>query len=225
MMNQPSNTAFGLYELFRIVIPGFYFAALSFLFFRSYLYQFLPLRINSTTALLLVAFFTIIAGLTLYAKETTKRRKAFQENQPSRFLSDKARTMKNMPLLDTHAARKLYFYLLNNHMPAAFHEKIFFFGTVYHIMTTLRRTSFWFAVLGTLAIGFEMYRESSLSDIQVLVLFTIGVWLIYLLNVRYNKADRKMQENYQDQIFWLQMNTELVETILRKYRDAGTEEK
>jgi hypothetical protein len=57
------------------------------------------------------------------------------------------------------------------------------------------------------------------------VLYTVGVWLVYLLNVRYNKADRKMQENYQDQIFWLQMNNDVVESTLRKFRDVNTLER
>jgi hypothetical protein len=52
---------------------------------------------------------------------------------------------------------------------------------------------------------------------QGLISFCILIWLIYLLNVKYNKADRKMQENYQDQIFWLQMNEELIQDLFRKY--------
>jgi hypothetical protein len=62
----------------------------------------------------------------------------------------------------------------------------------------------------------------TLFELQHLLLFTFIVWLIYLLNVRYNKADRKMQENYQDQIYWLQMNNELVEQILRKRQPSST---
>ncbi|MCI0706638.1 MAG: hypothetical protein L0Y80_04020 [Ignavibacteriae bacterium] len=225
-MNHTSSTAFGLYELFRILIPGFYFTALLYLFYVSYMHQFFPSHPGDAVIVFLFLFFTVIAGLTLYAKETTKRRKAFSENQPSRYLSDKARTMKNMPLLDMKAARQLYLYLLNNHMAEPFHEKIFFFGTVYHIMTTIRRTSLWFSAVGAVAVGFEYaYCRTSLPDVQSLLLFVIGVLLVYLLNVRYNKADRKMQENYQDQIFWLQMNNELVETTLRSYRDVSVPEK
>ena len=35
-----------------------------------------------------------------------------------------------------------------------------------------------------------------------------------MLNVRYNKADRKMQENFQDQIFWLEMNQSAVDELI-----------
>jgi hypothetical protein len=54
-------------------------------------------------------------------------------------------------------------------------------------------------------------------DQQGLVSFCLLVCLIYLLNVKYNKADRKMQENYQDQIFWQQMNGEIIKELFQKY--------
>jgi hypothetical protein len=220
-----NSTSFGTYEALRILVPGFYVATLTFFFYRSYLSQLLPANTSVLSFVLLFVFLAIVSGFTLYAQETSKRRKAFLENQPSRYLSDKARTMKNMPLLDDDAARRLYFYILNNLMPATFHEKIFFFGTVYHIMSSLRRTSFWFALVASAAVTFEISHATPLAHQQALVLYTVGVWLVYLLNVRYNKADRKMQENYQDQIFWLQMNNDVVESTLRKFRDVNTLER
>jgi predicted PurR-regulated permease PerM len=81
-------------------------------------------------------------------------------------------------------------------------------------MIQIRRTSLWFSLLGTVLIwvlALAGYQTST-----GLLLFAIAVWLIYLFNVTYNKADRKMQENYKDQIYWLAMNDDLVETILRK---------
>ncbi|HEY4612057.1 MAG TPA: hypothetical protein VII11_03665, partial [Bacteroidota bacterium] len=99
-MNQSSHTAFGVYEFFRITVPGFYVAALTVLLYRCFVQTFLIAQLHPAMLLFLFLFLIIVAGLTLYANETTKRRKAFLENQPSRYLSDKARTMKNMPLLD-----------------------------------------------------------------------------------------------------------------------------
>jgi hypothetical protein len=221
-MDHSSKTSFGVYESLRILVPGFYFATLTFFFYRSYIQPAFPTDLSRASLSLLFLFLGIVAGFSLYAKETTKRRKAFLENQPSRYISDKARTMKNMPLVDEDAARRLYFFILNNHMPTSFHEKIFFFGTVYHIMTGIRRTSFWFAILATACLAVEISRSIALAELQGLLLFTVSIWSIYVLNVRYNKADRKMQENYQDQIFWLQMNGDLVEATLRNYRDVTT---
>ncbi len=219
-MNQ-STSSFGAYEAARILIPGYYFAALLMCFAWVLASAFdRQVEVRGMELLLLFAGVGLIAGLTLYAKESTKRRKAFQENQPSLYLKTKARSMADLPLMEEADARKLYFYILNNHIPAIFHEKIFFFGTIYHIMIQIRRTSLWFALLATLTTVAYAVSSAGGDAISLLALFATVVWLIYVLNVRYNKADRKMQENYRDQIFWLEMNDDLVESLLRKPRPS-----
>ncbi len=87
---------------------------------------------------------------------------------------------------------------------------------IYHIMINIRRTSFWFGLLGIIALVIQIAATQNTNMIAVTTVFII--WLVYGLNVRYNKADRKMQENYQDQIFWLEMNTEIVDSLIRKRR-------
>ncbi len=212
-----NSSSFGVHEAVRILAPGYYCATLILLLYLSGISRYFPLFSLDGLSLLLVFIAAgMVAGLTLYAKESTKRRKAFQENQPSLYLKNKSRTMSGLRALEDSEARQLYFFILNNHMPPVFHEKIFFFGTIYHIMIQIRRTSFWFAVLSVVILGVEISSGLALSDLQSLTAFTIVVWLIYALNVRYNKADRKMQENYQDQIYWLEMNNDLVESLLRK---------
>jgi uncharacterized membrane protein YphA (DoxX/SURF4 family) len=124
--------------------------------------------------------------------------------------------MAEIPVMEESDASQLYFFILNNHIPAVFHEKIFFFGTIYHIMIQIRRTSLWFAVLATLIAGAMVTLGVTPQALGGLFVFAAVTWLLYLLNVRYNKADRKMQENYRDQICWLEMNNDLVETVIRK---------
>ena len=216
IINQNFSPVFGRYEAFRILIPGFYFAILLLCYHWSFLSRFVPEGLSPLTLLALFAGATIVAGLTMYAKETPKRRRAFQENQPSQYLSARARTMKEMPLLDDAEASRLYFYLLNNYIPPIFHEKIFFFGMIYSIMIQVRRTSFWFGLPGLASVLVQLSLNLSLAEQQPLVVFTVVVWMVYVLNIRYNKADRKMQENYRDQIFWMEMNSPLIESILRK---------
>lgn len=215
-MNQ-SSSSFGAYEAFRIIVPGYYFAAL--LLCLVWAVSDALGQCVSIDGMRLVLVFVgvgLIAGLTLYAKESTKRRKAFQENQPSLYLKTKARAMAEIPVMEESDARQLYFFILNNHIPSVFHEKIFFFGTIYHIMIQVRRTSLWFAVLATLIAGAMVLQGVAFQAFGGLLVFAAIAWLLYLLNVRYNKADRKMQENYRDQIYWLEMNNDLVETVIRK---------
>ena len=215
-MNQ-SQSSFGTYEAFRIIVPGYYFATLLMCLVWA-VANALGHSIDAGELRLLLVFIAVglISGLTLYAKESTKRRKAFQENQPSLYLKTKARAMSDLPVLEETDALQLYFFILNNYIPIVFHEKIFFFGTIYHIMIQIRRTSLWFAVLATLTTGALAASGIGVSALGPLSLLAGIIWLIYLLNVRFNKADRKMQENYQDQIFWLQMHDDLIVDLLRK---------
>ena len=216
-MNNTQISSFGLYEATRILVPGFYFASLSTMFFYSFVSHYIsfPLELGYWTVLFL--FLVLVSGLTMYAKETTKRRRAVVENQPSAFLQNIVRRHSATNILNEAEARQLYFYILNHFIPPAFHEKIFFFGTVYHIMIQIRRTSFWFAILSLIYLTVQIALGIALVDQQGLVSFCLLVCLIYLLNVKYNKADRKMQENYQDQIFWLQMNGEIIKELFQKY--------
>jgi hypothetical protein len=212
-----SSSSFGAYEAFRIIVPGYYFATL--LLSLVWVVSDTSGQGFSIEGMRLSLVFVgvgLIAGLTLYAKESTKRRRAFQENQPSLYLKTKARAMADIPVMEESDARQLYFFILNNYIPPVFHEKIFFFGTIYHIMIQVRRTSLWFAVLATLIAGKMMAQGIAFQAMTGLLVFAAIAWLLYLLNVRYNKADRKMQENYRDQIYWLEMNNDLVETIIRK---------
>ncbi len=212
-----SSSSFGAYEAFRIIVPGYYFATLLLCLVWA-ISDALGHYVSLEGMRLFLVFVGVglIAGLTLYAKESTKRRKAFQENQPSLYLKTKARAMADVPVMEESDARQLYFFILNNHIPAIFHEKIFYFGTIYHIMIQIRRTSLWFAVLATLIAGAMVTQRVALQALDEILVFAAVAWLLYLLNVRYNKADRKMQENYRDQICWMEMNNDLVETVIRK---------
>ena len=216
-MNHSNASSFGLYEATRILVPGFYFASLCALFYCSAVSRHIPFSGSQEILVDLFFFMIIVSGLTLYAKETTKRRRAFVENQPSAFLQASARHSSDAQMLNEAEARKLYFYILNNFIPSAFHEKVFFFGTVYHIMIQKRRTSFLFAILSFVCLSVQTAAGTALPEQQGLISLCIAIWLIYLLNVKYNKADRKMKENYQDQIFWLQMNEDLIHDLFKKY--------
>ncbi|OGU62474.1 MAG: hypothetical protein A3H45_11000 [Ignavibacteria bacterium RIFCSPLOWO2_02_FULL_55_14] len=212
------NTRFGTYEAFRIIVPGAYAALMLALFHWSFLERWLGSAGSPGQHVALFVFFALSAGITMYARETPKRRRAFAENQPSLHVQHLARSMKGAEPLSDDDARRLYFYLLNMHIPPFMHDKVFFFGTVYHIIVHLRRTTFWFGVVAAASLLIHLASGGVLGDVRGLVLFTVASWLVYVLNVRYNKADRNMQENYQDQILWLEMNRSLVEKLLRDRR-------
>ena len=208
-----SSTRFAFFEIVRILVPGAYFIFLTYsvsLGFGINLYPFASWEFG-------IPFFflvALIAGLSFYSKETPKKRKAFQENQPSIYILDRSREISSSHPLTEDEARRLYFYILNHHMPVTVHDKIFFFGMIYHIMINIRRTSFWFGVIGITALIVQIAATQLTTTPAVSVV--VLIWIIYGMNVRHNKADRKMQENYQDQIFWLEMNKETVDTLIHQ---------
>lgn len=216
-MEHTHSTSFGWYEACRILVPGFTFTCLLMFFILAVWEKPVPPPQSGLGLAIGIAFLTIVAGLTMYAKETQKRRRAFTENQPSRYLQQQARVRAGASPLSDEDAQLLYFYILNHHIPSVFHDKIFFFGTMYHIMIQIRRTSFWFGLLAAAEIGLQAALGIPLSSQPHSLLFALFVWTVYMLNVRYNKADRKMQENYRDQIFWLEMNDDIVKSVLQRY--------
>ncbi len=210
-----SSSRFASFEFLRIIIPGSYSVLLIVFLYNAF--------VGSNGHYILLEFSTplfilssIVAGLSFYSKESPKKRKAFQTNQPSNFILVRSRELFPANPLTEDESRRLYFYILNHHIPITMHDKIFFFGMVYHIMINIRRTSFWFGVFGIIGIIIQIaiVQQSNIFTASTVLI----IWMIYILNVRYNKADRKMQENYLDQIFWLEMNIEIVDSLIHKHR-------
>lgn len=218
MTNNHSSSSFGIYEGLRILLPGFYCVTIVWLYgVIAFNIDFFFTGSGASTLLILIS--GSVAGLLLYAAEGSKQRRAFRENQPSGHILELSRALNISPPLDEQESQRLYFFILNSYMPASFHQRIFFFGMVFHILTTLRRLSLFFAAAGCITIvSFLLARQIDRITLSLAVLILLLLF-IYLVNARYNKADKKMQENYQDQIQWLEMNQKLVLFILQ-HREA-----
>ncbi len=212
------NTRFATYEAARILIPGLTFALLLALYTWAYLEPLLGAPWPVGPQLAAFGFATLAAGVTMYARESPKRRRAFQENQPSGYLQQIARGLKGAEALSDDEARRVYFHLLNHHIPPVAHDKIFFFSTIYHIMVHIRRITFWFGVVSFVSLVWHVSQGGSLPTAAGLVVFTVSVWLVYALNIGSNKADRNVQESYHDQILWMDQNRVLIEKLLRSRR-------
>jgi hypothetical protein len=206
-----SSSRFSTFEIFRIIVPGLYCITLAMLLVTAFE---IPNGFIDSPGTMTVLFITasVVAGLSFYSKETSKKRKAFLSNQPSTFILERSRRISAQRPLTSDEARRLYFYILNHHMPLTIHDKIFFFGMIYHIMVNIRRTSFWFGLAGTAGLILQIVLTRYMTPMSAAAV--LAIWFVYFLNVRYNKADRKMQENYIDQIFWLEMNTDVVDRLI-----------
>jgi len=212
------RSSFTATEFARLILPGFYFGLVSLLLLWALAYANSDVRFTEVQQILLFLFLSVTSGLTMYLRETPKRRRAFSENQPSQAIQQIARTMKGAEALSDDDARRLYFHFLNNTVSSVAHEKIFFFGAIYHIVVHIRRTTFWFAILSTIILGYYLSQGIPVMHVHGLLILGITLWAVYVLNVQYNKADRNMQENYQDQILWVELNRDLVEKTIRAWK-------
>jgi hypothetical protein len=134
-MNNTQPSSFGLYEAIRILVPGFYFASLCAMFFIAFVSRYVSFPAEHGYVSILFLFLVLVSGLTMYAKETTKRRRAFVENQPNAFLQDITRRHFTTNILNEAEARQLYFYILNNYISPTFHEKIKYFSLGQYIIS------------------------------------------------------------------------------------------
>ena len=212
-MGQSSPSRFATFELIRILLPGFYFMSLVFIFVYCFEIRFLFIE-NSFIALLLFAVGSITSGLSFYSKENPRKRKAFQSNQPSIFILERSRKIASQSPLSEEEARRLYFYIMNHEMNTTVHDKIFFFGMIYQNMINIRRTSFWFGLIGLAGVIIHTVMNGNLTPLSIIPVTFAS--FVYLMNVRYDKADKKMQENYADQLFWLEMHIDTLDSIILK---------
>ena len=76
MKENSPGTHFGSYEILRILVPGYYFVFVSYVYAAVFTLSIYPF---DTWEIGIPTFFIggLLAGLTLYAKESPKKRKAF----------------------------------------------------------------------------------------------------------------------------------------------------
>jgi len=154
MKNMSVPIRFGTYEVFRIILPGLYFTGLSCLI----LYLFCPTRHAflefSRHQIFVVSIIagSIFAGLILYEYDHPKRIKAYESlEMPSEYLKKKLCDKCWFPcenrIKDKGEAIDTYFYILFEIFSASAQQRIFYIGSVYHVLADIRMLSFVFGIL------------------------------------------------------------------------------
>lgn len=214
MENKNQQTFFSKYEFIKIILPGTYFIFLMILTTEIFDIYFFPFSEYQFIWPLILLGGTVV-GLTLYSLDGSKKRRAFQLNQPSLYIQSRCKNiLPNNPITE-YEAEQLYFYLLNNFIPSVLHDKIFTFGMIFYVINTIRRITLWFCIGSIILIGFSF--DSIFGFFSYKGFFVALLWVVYFINSTYNKADRKMQQNYEAQIMWLQMNHSIIDTTLKTY--------
>ena len=206
---------FGVFETFRILIPGYiaalcaaWYIALSFAGFGTYV---------ESTKLAGVTFagFGLAAGLVLYFSRLPPDSKTYNESQPSRYIFDRAQEL-NRPI-DMKEAVEVYFYLLNNYFLDAMRERVFYYGNVYRVGQKIWLISISFFVLGVVTQTCFLVCGRPLPSVVGAVVFDTVMLALFLL-LRW-RAEKHALQILSGQVKWLRMRDGLVQSLILSETD------
>lgn len=234
-MEPVSKASFGLNETFRIIVPGYYFLALVYLYLRI---------LGAHSQELSESFPSIMLGLALgfilYSWNYPNRRSAYQKGQPSDYLRNRshllAEELKKPDVeLKPDQHIRLYLYILNNFLPQTFHEVVIVRGALYYCVVYVWMLSGVLGILGlaTLLLGGVLCLLTGSKSIWLcglcvtldngricaLAAYSLGMIMVWLLLTKPNRIDRTLSYIYKDQIEWLKLNDPLVRYLLQNQTD------
>lgn len=205
---------FETYEIFRIILPGFYFLGLLLLT----LFLFVPTKqviiafSENAVFLFAVVFGGVFLGLGLYAFDHPKRISAYRNlKMPSVYLKeklcDKCGAVCENRIDSIGSAIDSYFYVFYELFNAGTQERVFYIGSVYHVFADIRMLSFVFGS-GIAILSYEGLCFGVLSLSDSLFGLLAGFLLILLwfsLHPEFFKKERRSKgDKYEDYITKMQ---------------------
>jgi len=201
---------FGVFETFRILIPGYIAALCASWYIRLFIPSVTAYLESSKLSAVTFAGFGLVAGLILYLHYIPHDTKSYRESQPSQYLLERAQQLGVG--MTAEEAKEIYFYLLNNYFPESFRERIFYYGNVYRVAQKTWLISIAFAVLAaSTQICYCLLRSPNLHWKQQLVFLGILLLSFFLL---FWRAEKHAIQILKGQIKWLQMRDKLVSSLL-----------
>lgn len=210
---------FGTYEVFRIILPGFYFVGL--LCLTAYL--FVPTRqlfiefAGHQMFLFAVVAGGVFLGLVLYAYDYPKKIRAYRElKMPSEYLKRKLRDKCLSPcenkIQDIGEAVDTYFYVMLELFSPGAQKRIFYIGSVYHVLADIRMLSAIFGfMIFPISLGGALIGSLPTFDAifgLFIATFLVILWLSlhpeFIYKKRKSKGDKyleyivKMQRRFID---------------------------
>ena len=198
---------FGTYELFRIVLPGFF--CLGLLCVSAFL--FIPTRpvfmkLSRHPAFIFVALSGgIFLGLIMYAYDHPKRIKAYKGlEMPSQYLKkrlcDRCKSPCENKIEDEGEAIDTYLILLTELFEPSTQQRIFYIGSVYHLFADIRMLSLIFGIL-TIIISLGGARIGSLPTLDSVFGLAVGCSLFLLWLFLHPEFTCETQQSKGDKYF------------------------
>jgi hypothetical protein len=233
-MEPVSKASFGLNETLRIIIPGYYFLALVYVYLRILGAHSPELSESFPSIMLGLAF-----GFIFYSWNYPNKRTVYRKEQPSDYLRSRSRKLAdelNRPEVelkpDEHI--RLYLYILNNFLPQTFHEVVIVRGALYYCVVYVWLVSGILGATGLATVLFAgvscllgrggiwvcgLYIDVTRGRTCALVAYSLALILVWLLLTKPNRMDRMLIYIFKDQIEWLKMNDPLVKYLLENKTD------
>lgn len=211
--------SFGIFETFRILIPGYLFS----LYSSWYLTLFWP-RVAAylgASSLGTATFFGIglLAGLLLYQQKIPRDPPDVEKLLPSKRILARAAELEKP--METSDATNLYFYLLNTYFSDPMRERIFFYGNVYRVAQKTWMISIFFAGLALLTAIIQFAKNCRIVSIGPKVVYFLILLATFALAHR--SAAARYKEILYGQRKWLDMRKTLVESLIRDGYDSHAE--
>jgi|SRR5579863_4047505 len=231
------KVSFGARETLTIIIPGYYFLAMLYLYVAALNREWIR-TFEGETGLFLFLIIGLAVGFIFFTFNWPNRRKAYNTGQPSDYLwkmSCELSKKQSLPGLELDKKNRehvqLYLYILNNFLPSTFHEVIIVRGGLYFCITYVWLISLiWFVVGGLtfavlnlkciIALPFELGAESRLT----MLVYSVFQFVIFAFLFFPKRVDRIVQVLYYDQIEWMKLNQKLVTHLLKDREDPRVHE-
>ena len=238
---------FGTYELFRILFPGYFALTMIILYISLFFRNLIDPIVSQPLFAVVIALGGVFLGLILYDMDLPKRkwperckshfRKELDKKDLGKALLERCekctkQTCTGFRLTKTNALQA-YFVFLNTYYEPDSRERIFYFGSVYHIFSDMRATSFVTAlaifVTTLFSIIYARVGESASFNLLNLInryslhlsIGAILLCLFLLLRRKNNKGDKYWSEILDFQLTWLQMNEPLLKQKICHIEDSG----
>lgn len=205
---------FGTYEVFRIILPGFYCVGL--LCLTAYL--FIPTRqffigfAGHQVFLFAVATGGVFLGLVLYSIDYPKKIKAYRElEKPSEYLKkklcDQCPSSCENKIRDRGVAIDTYFYVLLEMFKPTAQQRIFYIGSIYHAFADIRMLSAIFgSVIFVVSSGGVLFGNLPVPDAAfgLFIGTFLGIFWLYLHPEFVNEKRKSKGDTYEGYIMKMQ---------------------
>jgi hypothetical protein len=233
------KVSFGARETLTIVVPGYYFLAMFYLYIGALKREWLE-SLGGEVGLTLFLIVGLAVGFVLFTFNWPTRRKAYNTGLPSEYLwkrslqlADELGSQKIELNKKTSEHVQLYLYILNNYLPSTFHEIIIVRGGLYFCITYVWLISLIWGVVGGLTAivlsslqcaGIALPFDRGAGSRPVLVIYSLFQFTMFALLFFPKRADRIIRVLYFDQIEWMKLNERLVTHLLKEREDPRVHE-